>query len=102
MTPTKNPAKNGRAVSHSFIASSLATTSIGHVSIYNQYKQDNDSSWVESIHLQHKNIETQDGRLWETEFRREELFYYKNFAVWVKNFVPWSLDSWKNEFVFVI
>lgn len=51
---------NGRAVSHSYIASSSVPTTTGHVSVY---KQDRDSSCLDSVHIQRKNIETRHGRL---------------------------------------
>lgn len=49
--------KNRRAVSHSMIASSSLST--GHVW---KYKQDHDSSYLESERIQRMNIETQYGR----------------------------------------
>ena len=54
-------ATNGRAVSHSLIASSFRVpTSAGHLSIY---KQDHDSSCLDSTNIQRKNTETKHGRL---------------------------------------
>lgn len=54
-------ATNGRAVSHSLIASSfILPTSAGHLSIY---KQDHDSSCLDSLNRQRKNTETKHGRL---------------------------------------
>ena len=54
-------ATNGRAVSHSRIASSFRVpTSARHLSIY---KQDHDSSCLDSVNIQRKNTETKYGRL---------------------------------------